>query len=946
MVACLLAWPAVAGEVSTTEAEDYRIKREAVYEFVKPPTLTRDGDRVTVSFETKGLCDVVVAIEDSDGRILRHLAYGVLGANAPEPFKKNSRAQQIVWDGKDNSGRYIDDKDGIIVRVSLGLKPQLEKTLFWHPKKRIALERNPLMAVQPEGVYVYDGGGVETVRLFGHDGKYLRTVYPFPAGDVEKIKGIRWHTFADGHKAPQPKGFRAQHTFLFGGGGPSKGGGGQGSGCTGFAVHEGSIALVSGISITSRPQWMKRLNRLGVGQALSAHELDGPLTGLPHVTNSIAFSPDKKWLYLAGLYENRRHPDTRPGWTGDVTSWGYGVYRMEFDGDRPAQLWLGHPNKRGKDDQHFDYPASLCVDAKGHVYVADHFNDRVQIFSPEAKLLGSVPVRGPAVVQIHHKTQQLYVFSWNMSFPWSRNIQNDRAAAPSRVIPPHLSVFKAFESDQGEPKLARPKLNLPLEGATHRGQIGGVPGDLIRYRAVLNSYTDSPTLWMCIYHPGGPRGSGSDDKQLQISRLRVEEKKIVVLERWNDEVIKAVTEYTPRGSTRRRMHVDRRTGLLYVEGSQPPVNTQHFAHLNRIDPETGAVSVVPLPFSANDFTLDDWGHLYLRAGGIIGRYDLDSMREVPFDYGEERRGVKGTFGERSGNLISALVLDGSATGGSSGGHWWQSGMRVNSLGDLVVGWGIGKDRANIQRIYPGRSTGRAISVFDKHGKPILLDALQGAPNGFGTLIDNQRNLYSVFQGARVYGKNSKALQGTGSLMKFKPGEGKFLAAHGAAIPLGDRPVAGLPSVQPIQGGHKMYVEGAEWIFPGAGFAPFPGDCLCWNSLFALDHFGRFFVPQHLRQQVAVLDTNGNLVVQVGRYGNVDDGVPLVEDPRFRSEPPRSIGGDEVALAYPCYVGTHSDRRLFIADGGNDCIRSVKMGYHVDVRLPLRDTPEKPAGLNP
>jgi hypothetical protein len=162
MVACLLAWPAVAGEVSTTEAEDYRVKREMVFEFTKPPMLTRDGDRVTVTFETKGLCDVVVVIEDSDGCILRHLAYGVLGANAPEPFKKNSRAQTIVWDGKDDSGRYIDDKDGIIVRVSLGLKPQLEKTLFWHPKKRIALERNPLMAVQPEGVYVYDGGGVET----------------------------------------------------------------------------------------------------------------------------------------------------------------------------------------------------------------------------------------------------------------------------------------------------------------------------------------------------------------------------------------------------------------------------------------------------------------------------------------------------------------------------------------------------------------------------------------------------------------------------------------------------------------------------------------------------------------------------------------------------------------------------------------------------------------
>jgi hypothetical protein len=57
--------------------------------------------------------------------------------------------------------------------------------------------------------------------------------------------------------------------------------------------------------------------------------------------------------------------------------------------------------------------------------------------------------------------------------------------------------------------------------------------------------------------------------------------------------------------------------------------------------------------------------------------------------------------------------------------------------------------------------------------------------------------------------------------------------------------------------------------------------------------------------------------------------------RLRAEPPRSIGGDEVALSYACYTGTDSDRRLFISDAGNDVIRSVRLDYHATARIPLR-----------
>ncbi len=152
-----------SGFWQSTQKKDYTIDREEIFEFAKKPSLKRNGDQTTISFETKGFCDVTVVIENTKGDILRHLASGVLGPNAPEPFEKKSKVQEIIWDGKNDLGRYVDEKENVVIRVSLGLKPQFEKTLFWHPKKIAALRRNPIAVAQPEGVYVYEGGGVEQV---------------------------------------------------------------------------------------------------------------------------------------------------------------------------------------------------------------------------------------------------------------------------------------------------------------------------------------------------------------------------------------------------------------------------------------------------------------------------------------------------------------------------------------------------------------------------------------------------------------------------------------------------------------------------------------------------------------------------------------------------------------------------------------------------------------
>jgi hypothetical protein len=109
---------------------------------------------------------------------------------------------------------------------------------------------------------------------------------------------------------------------------------------------------------------------------------------------------------------------------------------------------------------------------------------------------------------------------------------------------------------------------------------------------------------------------------------------------------------------------------------------------------------------------------------------------------------------------------------------------------------------------------------------------------------------------------------------------------------------------------------------------------------SIDYFGRSFIPSRIRNQVAILDTNGNLIMHVGRYGNVDDGAPTIPG-KYRTQPPRSIGGDEVALMYTNFTATHSDRRLYISDIGNSRILSVRLDYHAEAKLPLQAAGTRP-----
>ena len=98
-VLLILLWAANPMASAASNLDEFKVKRESVFAFAQRPSVTRNGDNVTIEFKSKGYCDATVVIEDKLGKIVRHLVSGVLGPNAPEPFQKNSLKQTVVWDG-------------------------------------------------------------------------------------------------------------------------------------------------------------------------------------------------------------------------------------------------------------------------------------------------------------------------------------------------------------------------------------------------------------------------------------------------------------------------------------------------------------------------------------------------------------------------------------------------------------------------------------------------------------------------------------------------------------------------------------------------------------------------------------------------------------------------------------------------------------------------------
>ena len=107
-------------------------------------------------------------------------------------------------------------------------------------------------------------------------------------------------------------------------------------------------------------------------------------------------------------------------------------------------------------------------------------------------------------------------------------------------------------------------------------------------------------------------------------------------------------------------------------------------------------------------------------------------------------------------------------------------------------------------------------------------------------------------------------------------------------------------------GEFCWVEGAEWIYAGASPIVVQRPCSCYTMRPTLDWYKRSYVPEAYRHSIGVLDTAGNLILHIGRYGNLDSG----QGPKSRIP----VGGDDIAMSFVENVTT-TDNYLCYDDFG-------------------------------
>lgn len=121
-------------EKVATKSFDGGVPKLAAARFASPPSATVNGKTATLKFALAAPADVTVGVVNAQGKVVRHLGFGLLGGNAPAPFQANSLAQELTWDFCDDFGKPL-PKGAYKFKVKAGLKTSFVRALDFTIRK-------------------------------------------------------------------------------------------------------------------------------------------------------------------------------------------------------------------------------------------------------------------------------------------------------------------------------------------------------------------------------------------------------------------------------------------------------------------------------------------------------------------------------------------------------------------------------------------------------------------------------------------------------------------------------------------------------------------------------------------------------------------------------------------------------------------------------------------
>ncbi len=849
-------------------------------EFAQDPAVRRENERLRIEFALRRETDVAVQIENEAGAIVRRLAAGALGTNAPAPLRAGTLTQALEWDGKDDAGQPA-GPGPFRVRVSAGLTARYDGMAFGSEERPDTLTNVIGLGAGPDGrVYVLSTRWnriwwrATAIHVFRRTGEYERTLKPFSANlTPERAATLTPYLSPTGRPNPvvyrvlamsyYPNEDLAQHMAV------------DPAGNVHFAVRKASY----------RPPADKWLASLAPDGGTAYETYAGGL--LPSDTSAghlfLAAAPDGRSVWATGLERGTGGKTSRDRPNRPV------VRRIALPARDRAEPVFGDPAEAGAGDRRLNDPRGLAFDGRGRLFVADRGNNRVVILDAETgAFAGAFAVPEPGWIGAHRVTGAVYVHT------------------PGRIV-----KFANDGSDFAETA----RLDLPELPKRDRARVN--------WSFALDATAEPAVLWV-----GRDRGDDTLLRTVETDagfgpleragyaparaywNLAVGHDRQTVTCKVGGRTLRILHEET--GETR-DMRLSGSSGQTYRLGPNGHIyGMDHWRVAIRRWDRNGKF----LPYPATADHPEYKGRLPSRPSGTTGwerGFDVDRHGNVyvkqrgPVYHGRKRVDMYDPNGRFLRTAIW-VVSDGAY------------GPRVDPAGNIYMIESfrpVGQDMpAYFAGKLPHAEIERRSNTLEQY-RWMYGSVVKFGPQGgaiWFPIVDEKRDAYA-FEGETKLPPGMPSVEvdtsrfGGGTVDRGRL-EGALWHRYGAAYVLDMHP------------SHNRR-------------------CHCTATEFEVDDFGRVFYTDQGRFRVVVLDTNGNELLTFGEYGNQDHCGPgsYVHDPQEGFLRPRRPNDPETLvspfarpeIAFNWFTGLGvSDRFVYVADGGNRRVVRVGLTYREQI----------------